>query len=449
MSSKVSRRKFVKTTAVAAAGVAASLASPRALGANDRVRIGFIGIANRGGKLIRWTLENKDAEIVAVCDVYKPFMERWANDLPGDIAQYNDYRKMLERKDIDAVFIVTPDHWHALQMIDACDAGKDIYVEKPLSITIHEGRRMVEAARRNKLVVQVGLHRRSSPTMAQLHELIRKGRIGKVTMAHCTRISNMYPYGIGKQPDSKPPDELDWNMWLGPRAWRPFNENIAPYKFRWWGDYSSQMANWGVHYCDAIRWMLDEEAPSAVSAHGGNFAIDDDRTIPDTMVATFEFASGRMLVFSQYEASGEKLLAEGDFDLRGTKGIAYVDPNAFIILPDTGQPFPLVKLSGVPSKDRQDKQEPIEPINVEQPDMDSGVLAKYHIQNFLDCIKSRKRPNCDIEDGHRSTTFAHLGNIALRTKSRLEWDPKAERFTNNEEANKLLHYKYRAPWKLG
>jgi predicted dehydrogenase len=368
-----------------------------------------------------------------VCDVYKPSLDKWAKKLGNNVATYGDFRHILDRDDIDAVFIATPDHWHAIQTIMACDAGKNVYVEKPLSITILEGRRMVEAARRNNRVVQVGTQRRSSTLFPELAKLVQNGGVGKVTLARCYRISNMYPDGIGIAPDSDPPEGLDWDMWLGPRAWRPFNKNIHPYKFRWWKDYSSQLGNWGVHYFDLIRWILGEEAPVSISAHGGKFAVNDSRDIPDTMEAIFEFASGRLMVFGQYEASGNSALRSGEAELRGTLGTVYASSGGYEIFPERagqfGDPNPLSKRTTAKSKD--------------------GDLTVKHIRNFLDCVKSRKRPNADVEDGHRSTTFAHLGNISLATKSRIEWDPERERITNNEEANKLLHYGYRAPWKLG
>ena len=433
MSSKLSRRSFVKTSAVAAAGVAAGLASSRAVGANARIRAGFIGTANRGGQLIEATLPHKDCEIVAVCDVFEPAMAKWADKLEGDVAQYGDFRDMLERKDIDAIFIATPDHWHALQTVMACDAGKDVYVEKPLSITIHEGRRMVEAARRNKRVVQVGIHRRSSDLYEQLHDLIRNDTVGKVTVAHCYRLSNMWPDGIGKLPDTDPPDGLNWDMWLGPRAARPFRENITPYKFRWWKSYSSQMGNWGVHYFDLIRWMLDEEAPASVSTHGGRFAVDDDRTIPDTMETVFEFASGRLLIFGQYEASGHPML-RGEVDFRGTKGIVYATGSGFEVIPERDGQF-------------QEADPRMEPMQVKAKGANAN-LTSQHVRDFLDCMRSRETPKADVEVGHRSTTFSHLGNIALATKCRIEWDAENERITNNDDANELLHYDYRAPWKL-
>lgn len=432
MSNEMTRRHFVKTSMAAAT---LGMAATRSYGANERIRLGFIGVANRGGQLIDATLPHQDAEIVALCDVDSRPFDKQLKKLSGKVDTYSDYRKILERKDIDAVVVATPDHWHALQTVDACEAGKDVYVEKPLSLTIHEGRRMVEAARRNQRVVQVGLHRRGGMMYEELAGLIQKDGIGKVTFAHCYRINNLFPNGIGKMQPSDPPKELDWDMWLGPQAMRPYQDNITPYKFRWWKEYSSQIGNWGVHYFDVIRWMLGEEAPMSVSAHGGKYVVDDDRTIPDTMQATYEFASGRILVFGQYEGSHNPIFAKNsEIELRGTQGTLYATDGGYEIVPEHGGQF-------------QDPKARMEPVKEPRKDGNRD-LTTLHMRNFLDCIKSRQKPRADVEDGHKSTIFAHLGNIAMATKSRIEWDAKAERVTNNEEANKLLHYEYRAPWKL-
>jgi predicted dehydrogenase len=271
--STMTRRRFVEAGALVA-GVAATGAA-RAQGADGRLRLGFIGVGNRGSQLLAATLPNEDVDVVALCDVYEPYLKQQAAKVGGTVAAYSDFRELLKRDDLHGVVIATPDHWHAVQTIMACDAGKDVYVEKPLSVTIREGRRMVEAARRNRRIVQVGTHRRSSALLPQLRELIRAGTIGKVTVARCYRLSNMFPDGIGRDEDSDPPEGLDWDMWLGPRPTRRFNPTIAPYKFRWHSAYSSQVANWGIHYLDAIRWMLDEEAPQSVVALGGRYAVND------------------------------------------------------------------------------------------------------------------------------------------------------------------------------
>lgn len=426
----VTRRTFIKTGTAAALG--ATLAAPSALGANERIRLGAIGTANRGGQIIEAALAHPEAEFVALCDVDQTAREKKNAELGGKCDLYNDYRELLARKDIDAVLIATPDHWHALQMIHACEAGKDVYCEKPLTQTIVEGRKMIEKARETQRVVQVGLMRRSSELYQELHEYVKAGNLGKITVSRAYRTSNMDPKGIGKAPHSAPPATLDWDRWLGPRAERPYQANITPYRFRWWQDYSSQMGNWGVHYFDLIRWMLDVDSPTSVCAMGGKFAIDDDRTIPDTMEATFELPNGGLLIFGQYEASGAKMLPFGDIELRGTKGSVCSTSNRFTVVPEKGGQF----------QDGGPRMEPYQRTS-EQPDT---TIA--HMGNFFECIKSRKRPNCDVEDGHKSTVFCHVANIALATRALLDWDGQAERFTNNEEANKLLHYEYRAPYSL-
>jgi len=429
---KLTRRAFSQIGVAAVAWSA--LSHSRVWGANERIRLGFIGVGNRGGQLLDAFLVHKDMEVAVLCDVFEPYLERAQTKLPAKVPQEIDFRKVFDRNDIDAVVIATPDHWHAIQTIWACKAGKDVYVEKPLSITVVEGRKMVEAARKYNRVVQVGTHRRSSKLYAQLHELIQSGKIGKVTVSRAYRLSNMFPGGIGKAQPSDPPAGLHWDLWLGPRPERPFQETIAPYKFRWWDLYSSQMANWGVHYLDAIRWLTDELAPSSVCAMGGRFAVDDDRTIPDTMEAVFQFASGRLAIFGQYEASSVPALAQGELELRGTLGAAYIGGRKFEVLPERGGQF-------------QDPSPRLEPITVEVPTGENDMTVD-HARNFLDCIKSRALPNADVEIGHRSTTCSLIANISYAVGARLDWDADKERFTNNEAANSFLHYEYRKPWTL-
>jgi predicted dehydrogenase len=433
MKSEITRRDFVMTGAAAA--LAASTRAHAADVVNDRVRIGVIGAGNRGSQLIDATLPHKDAQIVALCDVFEPYIDRESEKIEGKVDRYTDYRKMLERNDIDAVLIATPDHWHALQTIDACEAGKDVYVEKPMSYTIVEGRKMVEVARRNNSVVQVGTHRRASKMYAHLAEFIQGGGIGTVTAMRAYRLSNMAPNGIGFQDDSEAPDNLDWDMWLGPRPDRPYNANIAPYRFRWWKDYSSQMTNWGNHYFDLMRWLVGEEYIESCSAHGGRFAVNDQRSIPDTMEATFEFASGKLMLFGQYEANGAPMFPGGaEVEFRGTKGTLYAGGRGYTIRPERGGQF-------------QDSKPRMDEIKEESQDGNAN-LTQEHIRDFLDCVKSRNKPKADVEIGHRSTTIALLGNIALEAKARINWDGENERITSPESANDLLHYEYREPWKL-
>ncbi len=459
---KSSRREFIGKTSLAMAGLASasSLSGAssykRVIGSNEKIRVGFIGIGNRGSQLLSLFMENQDCEVAALCDVYKPYASRDRNQVDprylesvgGSVPKmgekfpvpptiYKDYRELLNDKSIDAVCIATPDHWHALQTVHAIQAGKDVYVEKPLTKTIFEGRKMVETQAASKQVVAVGLNRRGAEVYQKLVPEIRGGKIGKITVASAFRIANMYPNGIGKMKPEDPPKDFDWDTWLGPCSFRPYQYNIAPYRFRWWRDYSSQMGNWGVHFMDAIRWMMGEVAPVSISATGGKYAIDDDRTIPDTMEVTFEFASGSIVTFSIFEASSGKIFPYGEIELRGTKGNLYVSEDGYQVVPSG-------RHGGSGELQAEEYKAQIHMLA----DGSNGSSTGTLIRNFLDCIKSRKEPLCTLEEGHRSTSFAHLANIALATGQRLYWDARAERFTNNEEANSYLHYEYRQPWKF-
>jgi predicted dehydrogenase len=431
----------------------------RILGANEKIRVGFIGIGNRGTQLLNLFMRQQDVEVAALCDIYEPYLHRdfskvhpryieimgeripkLGEKFPSPPKTYSDYRKLLDDKNIDAVCIATPDHWHALQVIDAVNAGKDIYVEKPLTATIKEGRAMVNAQKASKQIVAVGLNRRGNVVYQKLAKEIPEGKIGKISVAQATRISNMYPGGIGKMKPEQPPVDFDWDQWIGPRPFRPYQYNIAPYMFRWWSDYSTQMGNWGVHYMDVIRWLMGESAPATISAIGGNYLIDHDADIPDTMQVTFEFASKKIITFSIYEATGGGYLPYGELEIRGTKGNLYASEKGYRIVPSSRGQFQ--------TWEKQiDAEEYINPGQM----LDDGSSADSTtglIRNFLDCIKNRNEPLCPLEEGHRSTNFAHLANIALATGKTLHWDSEKEVFTNSPEANKLLHYEYRKPWKL-
>jgi predicted dehydrogenase len=426
----------------------------------DKVRLGFIGVGNRGSQLLGWFLEEEDAHVVAFSDVYRPILDRRRDrvdprhlatgripamdeTLPNEIDRYTDFRDLLDRQDIDAVVIATPDHWHAVQTIAAFRSGKDVFVEKPLTTTIYEGRRMVEVEAETGRVGAVCLNRRGSSIYRELSQAVPAGAVGKVVSAYAARSSNMYPEGIGKERPADPPAELDWDMWLGPRTSRPYQYNIAPYFFRWWSDFSSQMGNWGVHYLDVIRWLTGEIAPSAVTAVGGKYGVDDDRDIPDTMTVLYEFDSGRTVQFQINEASAGYAIDGGEIELRGTKGTLSADQNGYRITPAKPGQF-------------QEWERLVEP--TERRVAGTGAYGDLGIKenssanlvrNFLDCVKDRSvRPYCSLEDGHRSTTFAHLANISLALGQRLKWDPQAEQFVDCEEANHRLHYEYRAPWSI-
>jgi len=446
---KLTRRRFSK--AAASASVAAALTSTsRVLGANERVRLGFIGLGNRGDQVLDAFLEHKDCEVVAICDIYQPYLDFAAQKIGGAPTQFRDYRRLLDRKDIDAVVISTPDHWHALQTIHACDANKDVYVEKPLSLCVAEGRRMVEAARRNRRVTQVGLHRRSSPYCREAAEFIRNDGIGKVMVARAFHIQNEWPRGIGNPADENPPANFDWEAWLGPAPRRPYNKNRAFYRFRWFYDYSGgQLTNFGVHYLDMIHWALGQDAPLAVTAMGGKFAVTDNREVPDTLEVLWHYPNNTLVTFSQFNATAQPASAirNCEIEFRGTKGTLYLLSNGYEVVPDNIIPNEFPARTPVDRTIERGYRTGSKP-QIQPRQVKGSAPTNLHARNFLDCVRSRQTCHCDIEVGHRDTSAALIANIAHKRRAFLEWDAKAERFTNNEEANRLLSYEYRAPYKL-
>jgi predicted dehydrogenase len=295
---RMTRRQFGKRLAIA--GALSALASSQVLGANERIRVGFIGVGNRGDQVLDAFLKQKDCQVVAVCDLYAPYRDfacrkiAQADAAASQVSQFEDYRQLLDRKDVDAVVICTPDHWHALQTIHAFQAGKDVFVEKPLSLCVVEGRKMVEACQRYRRVCQVGLHRRSSPFCQEVAQFLREGGIGQITRVRAFHIRNEWPKGIGRPPDEPPPKDLNWDAWLGPAPVKPYNRNRAFYRFRWFYDYSGgQLTNFGVHYLDMIHWCLGVDKPLAVTAMGGKFADFDNREVPDTLEVLWTYPGSK------------------------------------------------------------------------------------------------------------------------------------------------------------
>lgn len=444
---RLTRRDFART--VTAAGVATALSNLRVAGANDRIRLGFIGLGNRGDQVLDGFLEQKDAEVIALCDLNQPYLDFAAGKIGTNPRQFKDYRKLLEMKDLDAVVICTPDHWHALQTIHAFEAGKDVYVEKPLSLCVAEGRAMVNAARKHKRVTQVGLMRRSSTSLKEAAELLGRGDLGKITALRCFNIDNEWPKGIGNPPDEDPPASFDWEAWLGPAAKVRYNKNRAFYRFRWFYDYSGgQLTNYGAHFLDFAHWALGHDAPLAVAAMGGKLAVEDNREIPDTLEVLWTYPGGTLVTFSQFNSCAAPAdLRNGSIEVRGTKGTLYHRWDGYEVVPEAialdefAVRTPLDRSAGRDYETHRQTQ--IQPKKVEEKDS-----TPLHARNFLDCARSREKCNCDIETGHRSTTATLIANIALKMKAYLEWDAQAERFTNNPAANEFLSYTYRAPYKF-
>jgi predicted dehydrogenase len=452
---RISRRTFTQATAAIGATAMTGALSAQTRPASqtkpaDRIRIGFIGVGNRGDQVLSAFLEHADAQIVAIADLYQPYLDFAAKKIGGEVAQYKDYRKLLDRKDIDAVVVATPDHWHALHAIHAMQAGKDVYVEKPLSLTIAEGRAMVNAARHAKCVTQVGLHRRSSNICRQMVEFLRGGGIGKITAARAFHIQNEWPHGIGRPQDSEPPKDLDWDAWVGPAPMRPYNKNRTLYRFRWFYDYSGgQVTNTGAHYLDMIQWALNEKAPRSVAAMGGKFADFDNREIPDTLEAMWTYDSGTLVTFSQFNSTASAASVKPcELEFRGTKGTLYFKGDAYEVVPETvaAREYPILSPINRAGAVGWQKGAPmIEGKTVKGTKVNPTTL---HARNFLDCIRSREACHCDIETGHRSTSATLLANIALKTRAMLDWDAAAERCTNHDAANELLSSTYRAPYEL-
>ncbi|MFN4257845.1 MAG: Gfo/Idh/MocA family protein [Gemmataceae bacterium] len=446
--SQVTRREFTKTAALA--GLTSALSSRRVLGANERIRLGFIGLGNRGDQVLTAFLQHKDCEVTAICDIYQPYLDFAAAKIGGNPRQFHDYRKLLDLADIDAVVINTPDHWHALQTIHACAANKDVYVEKPLSLCVVEGRKMVEAARRHQRVVQVGIQRLSSALGKEVAEFIRGGGIGKVTVARAFHVQNEWPQGIGRPADEPPPKGLNWNSWLGPAPVKPYNKNRSFYRFRWFYDYSGgQLTNFGVHYMASIHWALGVEAPLAVTAIGGKFADYDNREVPDTLEVLWSYPGNILVTFSQYNASGAPAAARlCEIEFRGTKGTLYLNTGGYEVVPEVILPNEFPARSPLDRAIERGYRVGGKPM-IEGRKVTSKMLDADHARNFLDCVRSRAKPSCDIEFGHRATTAPLIANIAHRTRALLEWDAKTERFTNHDKANEMLSYEYRSPYQLG
>lgn len=425
----MNRRDFTKRTMAAGAGTA--LSRTRILGANDRVNLGLIGCGDRGTDVWTRFLKQPDLQPVAVCDVYEPYLNRAAKAAAtSSLAKHGDFRRLLESKEVDAVLIGTPDHWHALQTILACEAGKDVYCEKPLSLTIREGRKMVEAARRHNRVVQTGSQQRSGLHYQEAVRLIQQGGIGAVHKITAGYTRNAMPGFKPEEvlgPGKECPKDLNWDMWLGPAPAAPYDPFRCHYHFRWFWDYSGgQMTNWGAHNLDIARWALNARGPVSVSAYGGRYEIKDGGQTPDVQEVLYNF-SDCIVSWTGREVNRTR---DEYLVFHGTKGTLNIMRNGYTIEPETWR--------------KREKPE-IEPATMKGDPNESQAL---HIRNFLDCIKSRKRPIADVEEGHLTAVMCHLGNIATRLGRSLKWDADREQFVGDREADQMLFRPYRKPWKL-
>ena len=457
----LTRRDFTRTSI--ALGVTTALGGMRVLGANDRVAMGLIGCGGRGSQVADRFLKMTDASVAAVADVYEPFRERalaavkagtftrtpaaaagagsaaGAGGTDGSgpganaaVLGFKDFRQVLDRKDVDAVIIATPDHWHALMAVAALRAGKDVYVEKPLSLVLREGRIIADEARRTKRVCAVGSQQRSGAHYIEAVRLIREGAIGTVHHVHAGMTRNAMPGFVARELRGGLTDALDWDMWLGPAPKVPFDPFRAIYHFRWFWDYSGgQMTNWGAHHLDIARWALGARAPKAVAGFGGRYAIKDGGETPDVQQVLYQFDSA-VVSWSTREVN------EGDragLVFHGSKGTLDLARSGYTIRPETWTGD---------ADGTTGKRAPA----TESREVKGGNLDEQHVRNFLECVKSRQRPNADVEEGHLSAVMCHLGNLSTRLGRSLTWDAERERIAGDDEANALLTKAYRRPWTL-
>ncbi len=399
-------------------------------GANDRVSAAFIGVGRMGQGNLRVAKSQENLAVAAVCDVFQPNLDQAAQLAGDNVRKIRDFREILADKSIDVVGISTPDHWHAYQTIEACKAGKDVYVEKPVSVTIEEGQKMVAAARKYKRVVQAGTMQRSAAHFQKAAEIVKSGELGTVSFVRSWNSGLQKEDGIGNPPDGAPPSELDWDMWLGPAQKRAFNPNrfgVDPKTFshfRWFWDYAGgMMTDWSVHWLDIVQMAYDEQMPTACVALGGKYWLKDNRETPDTIQVTYEYPG--FIATYENRAGHSQLIhgSNGGILFQGTKGTLYVDRQRYTIIPE--------------------KDSGLTPVEVRS----TGAGNAAHWANFLHCVKTREKPISDIETCHRSSSTCHLGNIALRSKLRVDFDPQRE-YIGQAEARKYASREYRKPWKL-
>jgi predicted dehydrogenase len=440
MSGEINRRDFMKRAAVTTAGVSlamSGLSTRSVLGANDRIGLGVIGTGRQGINNMENFMRH-GVEVAAVCDVYEPNLQKGLAAAGGKAKTYKDFRQLLEDRDIDVIINATPDHWHPLPTVMACQAGKDVYVEKPISVAVEEGKKMVEAARKYKRVVQVGTWQRSNIHFQKAVQVVQDGLIGKVSFARTWNHSNIYPEGIGNPPDSDPPPGLDWDMWLGPAPKVPYNWNRFGVgdrwsTFRYFYDYANGwLGDWCVHLLDIVHWAMKVNGPTAITASGSKFYLQDNSDTPDTLQVTFEYPN--FVCTYENRLCNENSMYGHDYgiEFHGTDGTMFVDRDGFQVYPE---------------KTQLEKKSVDRTASMRMELVNDGLFD--HVANFLDCVKTRKLPASDIEIGHRTSSACLLGNVALRSKERLEWDVANQRLIKGgPAAQKLLSREYRAPWKL-
>lgn len=420
------RRDFIKAATTAA--FTTNIFTGSLKGANDKVNAAFIGMGRMGRSNLGIAMKQDNLVATRVCDVYKPHLDQAVEMTKGEAKGVRDFREVLADRSIDVVCISTPDHWHPYMTVEACKAGKDVYVEKPICVVVDEGKKMVEAARKYQRVVQAGTMQRSGIHFQKATELVSSGALGQVTMVHTWNYSNAAAEGIGNPPDEPPPANLDWDMWLGPAPKRQYNKNrfgVDPKAFshfRWFWDYAGgMMTDWGVHWLDIVQMAFNEAMPTSISCVGGKFRLKDNRETPDTIHASYEYP-GFCCSYENRNGNAQSMFGKGGGILfHGDKGTLYVDRSLYKVVPEKGSDLEEVEVKS------------------------SNNSNMAHWKNFLECVRTREKPISDIEKCFRSTATCLLANVALRSRLRLDWDGET---VKQPEAKKYLTREYRKPWKL-
>jgi predicted dehydrogenase len=430
------RRIFLKNSAATAAGLGlVSHLSATGLGipASDRINVGVIGCNGMGFSDLTAFLKNPEVECIALCDIDDKVLNRRAADVekmrgkkPANL--YKDWRKLIDNKDIDVVIVGTPDHWHCLPMVSACEAGKDVYCEKPLGRTIEECNLMIKAAQKYKRVVQVGQWQRSDPHWQDAVKFVHSGKLGKIRLVRVFSYQGWCP-SIPVLADEPVPQGVDYDMWLGPSPKRPFNRNRFHFTFRWFWDYAGGlMTDWGVHLLDYALYGMDVTAPKSVMAMGGKYGYPNDACeTPDSLQTVYEFDGFNVMWDHAIGINDGAYGREHGLGFVGENGTLVIDRGGWEVIPE------------VVSKVKRMEVVPLQ--------KGTGGGLDNHVRNFLDCIKTRNpNTNASVEIGAHIAKFSSLGNIAYRTGKKLVWD--GAKFTNDVDANNYLVPSYREPWKL-
>ena len=436
----------------------------RVLGANDRPGIGFIGFGLIGKQHItNFKRSFPDVDRVAMCDVYKPRLDEGLAYLESPNAKsYGDFRRMYENKDIDGVVVATPDHWHAMLTIMACAAGKDVYVEKPLTVFIDEGKWMLQARDKYKRVVVVGTQRNHNPGHLAAKKIVESGVLGKIQMVKLgAGVRNIYP-GFGKTPVGNPPADFDYDIWLGPAPKKPYQAHRGLYHFRWFWDYSGgQLTNLGAHSVAAFLLVMGVKGPTKVVSFGGRFTLEDDGETPDLQECLYQFP-GFMMTMGVREANAYR--DSSGSVVMGNKGNLVLGSNQ--VVPEMhGDPVNQIpRFMGHPAGGPVYSNTQSTPwIEAQGGTGGRGGAAgaggaagggeslenqmfNANKRDWINCIKSRNKPFCDLEMGHRTATICNLGNMSLRLGGRaIQWDPEKEEVVGDKEAAAMCTKQYRAP----